>query len=79
MRDWKSGGQDYDTRTLDELRWMVLRVSCKSCRHMNVLYPIDLKRHLGPRDRWTNAIPKLKCSVCNEKNAMVETLPLPRN
>lgn len=47
MRDHTSG-QQWDRRSLNDLNYMVIRVSCRSCRHSNLRYPIDLKRYQDP-------------------------------
>ena len=77
MRDCRSG-QEWDSRTLDDLQWWVVRVSCRGCRHSRLVYPIDLKAYIGPRERWTVAIPRLRCSVCGERKAIADAQPLPR-
>jgi hypothetical protein len=77
MRDHSSGQQD-DRRSLNDLSFMVVRVSCRACRHSNLKYPIDLKRYQDPNWAWTLTIPRFRCSVCGEKNAIAEAHPLPR-
>ena len=67
MRDHTSG-QQYDRRSLNDLSYMVVRVSCRACRHSNLRYPIDLKRYQDPNWAWTLMIPRFRCSVCGEKN-----------
>jgi len=72
-------GQNWDRRTLEDLHYSVLRVSCRSCRHSNLIYPVDILRH--PRIQntaWTLLIPRFRCSVCLERDAVAECHPLPR-
>jgi hypothetical protein len=54
------------------------RLSCRGCRHSNLRYPIDLKRYQDPNWAWTLTIPRFRCSVCGERNAVAEAHPLPR-
>lgn len=79
MRDHTSG-QRWDNRTLEDLNYMVLRVSCRGCRHSNLMYPADLlvRFRNTKRTAWPLLIPRFKCSVCGEKQAVAEAHALPR-
>jgi hypothetical protein len=78
MRSWQDG-QEWDSRTLSELRWSTLRIWCRACRHSRVFFPVDLKDYIGERERWSAVLPKFRCLNCDEKQASGEVTPLPRN
>lgn len=77
MRDWRSGGQ-WDNRTLSELRWCRVRVVCQACRHVADLDPADLVWRQPRRWNWQLIVPRFKCTVCNERQAIAHAEPLPR-
>jgi len=75
MHDHTSG-QKRDARSLNDLRYSVIRVSCQGCNHSNLRYPIDLKRYADPNHAWVLLIPT--CSICGVRDAIAEAHPLPR-
>ncbi len=78
MRGHESGS-DFDSRTLRDMTYYRIRVVCKFCRHMAHLRPMDLTKRQPPKWSWKLIECRLRCTMCDKKQAEAIAEKLPRD